>query len=168
MYTSGAFLILIAQGVAGPEWVTDYGQARETGQKQSRPLAVFLGSGPEGYLQVSRDSTLTPRIRDLLAQRYVCVYLDVSQPGPRRLAEVLEITRGRGLVISDRSGQVQAFHHDGDLTEAELTRNLERFANTDNPVRSTASNDHVAYYSPPVNSSPIQYAPIFRGGGRGC
>lgn len=132
---------------ATPTWMTDYGQAVQAGKKAGKPLAVFVSSGTDGYRQVSRGGALSLATRALLAKGYVCVYADTTQPAGERLAQALEITNGRGLVISDRTGQSQAFHHIGQLSEAELTRNLERFANVDT-VRTTESNagSRVSYY----------------------
>src|SRR5207248_8371563 len=120
-------------------WITDYRQALLTGKKESKPLAVFVATGQDGYNQVSRGGTLSPQVRQTLAKHYVCVYVDASQPAGRRLANTFEITKGRGLVLSDRTGQTQAFHHDGDLADADLVRQLERFSNVAT-VRTTDSN----------------------------
>src|SRR5262249_39620349 len=150
-----------------PEWLTNYTEARKVGRKEDRPLAVFLGSGQAGYEKVSRTGSLSPRVRDLLAQKYVCVYLNVDDTAAQKLANALEITRGRGLVLSDRSGESQAFHHDGDLSEADLVRNLERFANPAFRARTTETNgsSRVSYYPPSDNGGPV-YVPSFSG--RSC
>jgi hypothetical protein len=160
---------------ATPTWMTDYGQAVQVGKKAGKPLAVFVSSGAEGYQQVSRGGALTPATRTLLAKAYVCVYADTTQSAGMRLAQALEITK-RGLVISDRGGQNQAFHHIGELSDAELTRNLERFAVV-GTVRTTESNatSRASYYpsygtsygaAPPAQA--YQPAIQFRGGGRSC
>ena len=160
---------------ATPTWMTDYGQAVQAGKKAGKPLAVFVSSGADGYQQVSRGGTLGSETRALLAKAYVCVYADTTQPAGMRLAQALEIANGRGLVISDRTGQSQAFHYVGQLSETELTRNLERFANIDN-VRTTESNagSRVSYYpgysGAGYGSATPAYQPAiqFRSSGRSC
>ena len=149
-----------------PTWLTNYTQAQKTARKEGRPLAVFVGAGDAGYDQVSRKGTLSSGVQQLLVQKYVCVYLDTGKPAGQKLAEAFEIT-GRGLVLSDRSGQLQAFHHDGELSDADLLRNLERFAGPI-AIRTTESNSRsrVSYY--PANgyngTTPAYAVPSFGGG----
>jgi hypothetical protein len=157
-----------------PAWRTDYGEAVQAGKTQGKPLAVFVSSGADGYEQVSRGGPLSPAARALLAKAYVCVYADTTQPVGKRLAEALEIS-GRGLVISDRSGQSQAFHHVGELTDAELTRTLERFASV-GTVRTTETNttSRASYYPTYSTGTAAPAAPAyqpviqFRSSGRSC
>src|SRR5262249_43696729 len=145
--------------------------------KEGRPLAVFVGSGKAGYKAVSREGTLNADVRKLLKENYVCVYLDADKPASQTLIDALEITRGKGLVISDRTGQVQAFHHDGTLTDGPMARSLRRFADPATTVRTTETNpsSRVSYYPPNgyngygSNGYPYGgYIPAFGGGGRGC
>jgi hypothetical protein len=152
-----------------PTWLTNYSQAQQVGKKEAKPLAVFVGAGPNGYQQVSREGALSPRVQELLAQSYVCVYLDLESSAARKLAAACEITRDRGLVLSDRSGQHQAFHHDGDLSEADLVRNLERFASRDFALRTTETNNtsRISYYPPSGNGgAPRIQVPAYSG--RSC
>ena|SRR5438128_2384479 len=143
----------------GAMWMTDYARALEAGRREGKPLAVFVATGQDGYNQITRSGRLSSEARQALAKNYVCVYVDASQATGRRLADAFEIT-ALGLVISDRSGQVQAFHHDGDLADADLVRNLERFTNPAT-VRITASNgtSRVSYYGPNGNAGSGAYAP---------
>src|SRR5207253_10925763 len=97
-------------------------------------------SGQRGFNQLSREGNLTEPIQKILAEKYVCVYLDTTQNDAKRLAQEFEITKGLGLVISDRSGKVQAYHHDGGLAASDLTAKLQRFSNPDLEVQSTESN----------------------------
>jgi hypothetical protein len=66
-----------------------------------------------------------------------------------------------GLVISDRSGKIQAYHHDGGLAASDLAAKLERFADPDLEVQSTESNVRTSYY--PSGQTYTQPAM-----GRGC
>jgi hypothetical protein len=82
----------------------------------------------------------------VLADKYVCVYLDAEQS--QRLVRDLGINNA-GLVISDRTGSVQAFHHNGRLTSAELAQQLRRFGDPNLVVSNTVSNtsSRVSYYN---------------------
>ncbi|MCI0681509.1 MAG: hypothetical protein L0Y71_05350 [Gemmataceae bacterium] len=135
MYTSFATLglLLAFGGDAAPAWQTNYSAALEAGQRQNRPVAVFVGAGPAGR------ASLVAETQRLLATRYVCVYLDRGLAANQRLVRDLGIT-ATGLVISDRTGSVQAFHHDGTLAESELSQQLRRFANPNLVVETTISN----------------------------
>jgi hypothetical protein len=171
MYTSVALafaLGIFTMPESSPPWLNDYAHARKIAQRDGRPLAVFVSSGWRGFSKVSREGELSPKARDLLTRHYVCVYVDTSRPAARQLANALEITRSRGLVLSDRTGQFQAFHHDGDLTDTDLSTQLERFASAGLSVRSTESNGRVvSYYAPPASVAPT-YTPVFRGVAGGC
>lgn len=187
MHTSMALVALMGllptrASVDNPTWLNDYSQARKLGQSESRPLAVFIGSGEQGYEKLLEGGKMSPQARRLLADQYVCVYVDTSTEAGRRLATDFAV-QTTGLVISDRSGDYQAFHFRGTLTDDDLTRSLKRFAAPDYVVRSTVTSpneERVSYY-PPQNgagtTSPATYpsypsyhsfAPAGFGGGRGC
>src|SRR5215470_5211183 len=126
MYTSllltalvGVVPVLPKPGV--PSWRHDYDQARKEGQKASKPLAVFIGAGSGGYGQVSQEGKLSAEAGRLLAAHYVCVYLNTDTPQGRRLAAAFNLKDKAGVVLSDRTGEYQAFHHAGALSDDELT-----------------------------------------------
>lgn len=171
MYTSIALVALAGVSVAptdvpAPQWVFDYWQGQERAQQEGRPLAVFIGRGAGGHERIARDGRVSDEVRQLLADRYVPVYVDSSSRAGRELASQFGITQGSGLVISDRSGEVQAFNHDGSLTEADLERNLRRYADPNVVVRTTESNrvSRTSYYpesggSPQTSYYPQTFAP---------
>ncbi len=99
-----------------------------------------MGEGQTGYNKTSREGRLNRDVEKALAEHYVCVYLDISQDGAYQLARQFEITRGRGIVISDKFGRHQAYHHDGDLAAGDLLQSLQRFSDPDLVVRTTQSN----------------------------
>lgn len=144
MYTSIALLslanFLVAPSPERVEWHSDYRVALERGKLTQRPLAVFVGAGRTGYDQLSRTGKLTPDVQKLLTDSYVCVYLDTNREPARKLAEVFEVTKGTGLILSDRSGRIQAYHHDGDLASDDLSQQLQYYADPEIVVRTTASN----------------------------
>jgi hypothetical protein len=157
MYTSIAWLALAGffNGPAAPSnltepmWMKDYSAAQLAGKSQNRPVAVFVGSGGKGYDKLVQEGSLSPETRKVLRENYVCVHLDISNARAKELADVLAITKGRGLVVSDRSGQFQAFHCDGAIPQTELLGKLVHLAQVGNAVRTTDS------YPPPPAPAPV-------------
>jgi hypothetical protein len=151
MYTSLAILTLanfIAPSPApfSPHWLGDYWTAQKRAQKEQKPLAIFVGAGQKGFNQLSWEGNLTKPIQKILAEHYVCLYLDTTQKAGQDLAEDFEITKGLGLVISDRTGKIQAYHHDGGLAASALAARLQKFADPDLEVQTTESNSRTSYY----------------------
>jgi hypothetical protein len=168
MYTSVALFALsgiLAAGPAAesPTWLTSYSLARQHAESKHRPLAIFLGSGPKGWNSVSQSGKLGKRIEGLLAEHYLCVYVDTSKPAGKELAGDFEMPDGLGIVISDAKGQVQAFRHEGTLSTESLAQYLDRYSDPARVVRSTETNpsERTSYY-------PQQPYFIQSGGGRGC
>src|SRR5271165_6234409 len=120
MYTSVTVVALVSffaipTPPTGVRWHTDYNRAQTEAKKEGKPLAVFIGSDSTRYAGMSQDGRLAASTAMYLAANYVCLYADTQDETGRRLADELAISQGRGLVISDRTGQLQAFCHDGDL-----------------------------------------------------
>jgi len=152
MYTSIVFVALSGSLVASSHyeslaWQKDYAQARQTGQTDKKPLAVFVGSGANGYDKVAREGNLSPEIQKAL-EGYVCVYVDANTPEGQKLAADLAITGGSGLVLSDRTGEKQAFYHDGELSSADMQRWVTQFADPNVVVNTTMTNNsaHMSMY----------------------
>jgi hypothetical protein len=160
MYTS--FLVVaLAGSVAAsyspsPSWQPSYGEARAVGQAEKKPVAVFLGEGPGGHGKVCLDGRLSAEVEKCLGESYVCVYVDVTTEEGRKLAKDFGITQGAGLVLSDRTGSLQAFYHDGLISDADLSRCVKRFADPAVVVRSTATNStlQVSNYPPEGAGQP--------------
>lgn len=160
MYTSVTCLALVcslAAGGAEPNWRTSYRDGQKQAQQQGRPLAIFV-SGKD-------HAPLPADVRAVLAREYVCVRLDPADAGAKALIGSLAITRGAGLVISDRGANVQAFHHDGTLTPDELLRTVNRFAAPDLVVTQTHSLDvpvaRFSHYPSEAQFAPSTYVPQF-------
>jgi hypothetical protein len=151
MYTSIVLIALTGSVVASsPEaltWEETYDQARQTGITEKKPLAVIFGSGPGGYAKVCRDGRLSPEVEKTLGDSYVCLYVDVNTAAGKQLASDFAISRGTGMVLSDRSGKLQAFYHDGDITDVDLSKWVSRFADPGVTVRTTMTNDSSAQVS---------------------
>src|SRR4051812_30211337 len=101
-----------------PTWLDDYATAQTRVAAIRKPMAVFVGSGKDGWGKVVRDGSLDPAVTKLLADKFVCVYIDTDTAAGRSLAGAFEVA-SRGLIISDRAGTKQAFSLSGDLTRDE-------------------------------------------------
>jgi len=183
MYTS-VMLLALSAGLApatmipaAPAWRSDYTLAVREGQRSKRPLAIFVGAGAEGWDKLSKDGGLDKEARQLLQGHYVCVYLDSSKEHDRQLADQLELSNGRGVVLSDSTGQKQAFWHAGALSNEQLNHYLRKYSDPEKAVSRTETVAQArpqappayyapapAYYAPP----PAHYAPAFPSFGGGC
>jgi hypothetical protein len=148
-------------------WHADYGSAKCLGTEEARPLAVFIGSGKAGWNQVSRDGPLGNEVKQLLAEKYICVYINTDLEAGKQLALNFDVHEGSGLIISDHTGNYQAFRHSGNLPSDQLVRYLDRYADPERIVRTTETNaseqpSSASYYG------PLSYYPAFSGGGRSC
>lgn len=151
MYTSCFIGLMLAPVLAvaqTPAWQKSYAGALDVGQKQGRPVAVFVGTGPQGQAALVKEGQFSAETLQILAQKYVCLYLDRAQPGNERLISDLGISK-TGLVISDRTGEFQAFHHDGTVPLVELNQQLQRFALQGPNISRTVSNatQRASYYN---------------------
>jgi hypothetical protein len=158
MYTSLVLVALSGSLVAsssqpGSNWHKDYNEARKIGQSEKKPLAVFIGNGTGGHEKVCRDGKMPAEVEKMLMDSYVCVYVDSSTPEGQKLASQFANTRGLGLVLSDRTGDLQAFSQEGDLAAADLSRWLKHFADPNVAVRSTMSNSSSQLSMYPPNGS---------------
>lgn len=157
MYTSLVLFALSASTVpaaelipVAPSWRSDYTLALKEGQSSKRPLVIVVGSGPEGWDKLSKDGGLDKDAKDLLHNRYVCVYLDTTKAHDRRLADQLELSGGTGLVIGDAGGQYQAFRHAGSLNNTELDRYLRKYSDPERVVARTETTADARTVSAPA------------------
>ena len=111
----------------------------------------------------------------LLAEKYVCVYVNTDTAEGQALAGRFEVA-SRGLIISDRKGTSQAYSLSGSLTKAELVKTLEKYADQNGEVGTTetvvrevppARAAYAAqYYAAPQYYVPQYYpTPVYRTGG---
>lgn len=161
MYASIALFALSGVFAAiddGPKWLNDYHLARKQSASENKPLAVFVGSGREGWNKVSREGELAKDVQRLLSQKYVCVYINRMENEGWKLAHAFELTAGPGLIISNRAGQLQAFRHEGDLETADMERYLARYADPDRVVTQTETypQRRVSNYYDPSNGNGAQ------------
>lgn len=165
MYTSLWLLALVGFSTnssllpVGPKWLDDYGVAHKLGQKERKPLAVFVASGSEGWNQLSREGSFDKEIEGLLTAHYVCVYLDTNNQEKRKLVSRFDFEGGRGLIISDRTGSKQALHYEGKLTNEDLARSLKKYADPDRTVEKTDT----TLREPAPSVAPTYSAPVYCG-----
>jgi hypothetical protein len=110
-----------------PKWEKNYYDARTWAVQRQKPLAVFIGSGVSGWEKVSKDGSFDPKVYQLLKEKYVCVYIDSDTEAGKGLAKRFEVA-GKGLVIGDKTGNTQAFHHSGEMSKTLLVKAIERYA----------------------------------------
>ena len=158
---TSTFALVVLSSLLGDGREPNYNKAQAVSAAQKKPLALIFGSGPQGWSQIATDGKLDAAAMKLLAENYVCLYADTGSSAGKALAAMFDIERNQGVVLSDRTGNVQAFHHDGQLGEAELAKQLQHFAAPDLDVRTTLTNanQRSSYYF--GSSSPRQpvYAP---------
>ncbi len=125
MYTT--MLLLALQLLDGttlsPMWNRDYEQALKRAETAKKPVAVFIASGKDGWKTVSPEGALSPEVRRLLADHYICVYIDASQPAEQALVRSFEADR-LPLVVLSRDRVYQGYRHAGTLANAGLAQVL--------------------------------------------
>src|SRR5947209_15419836 len=127
MYTSIVLVALAGSTISAaiptsPQFNSDYAAARQLGSRERKPLAVFVGSGPKGWEQRTTDGQLSQDVQQLLQSHYVCVYFDTTTDEGKRMARAFDLADG--LVLSDGSGENQAFRHSGKLSNGDLAGQL--------------------------------------------
>ena len=138
-------------------WEQDYRQARATGVRVQKPLAVFVGTGADGWKQLLREGNLDAELRKTLVDRYVPVYINQDTDDGKQMAELFGLSGKHGLIISDRSGGAMAFRHDGDLTAKDLARHLTRFSDPDHVVTTTEYGGGAPAPAPAPTSAGVIY-----------
>jgi hypothetical protein len=153
-----------------PQWLNDYGQAQTRVAVVKKPMAVFVGNGNDGWASIVRDGGIDPAVKKLLAEKFVCVYVNTDTAAGKTLAAQFDVA-SHGLIISDRSGATQAYSLSGTLTKNELAETLEKYADSKDSVRSTetvvreAPAGRAAYVPTYQYAPQYQVAPGYRIGG---
>ena len=162
MNTSFLAFVLAGSVLAGQNanlsWQKNYSQAQQASAAQKKPLAVVFGSGPDGWAKLVRDTAPSADVAKLLADKYVCCYVDVSTPAGKKLAQDFGVNQSSGLILSDRTGSLQAFWHQGDLTNQSLVGYLGKYADPAIEVRGTETVNSARTSFYPSNSSPVNWA----------
>lgn len=130
MFTSSVSAALISGLMASgslesAQWRTSYRDAAAAATQARKPIAVFITAGNPGKLVTGGLGQETAK---LLRDGFVPLSVDTATPAGKQLAASFNLTEG--LVISDRTGGLQALRHGGGVSDAELKSYLERFAGT--------------------------------------
>lgn len=141
MFATGIVSVLssvVLSVSAAPEsvsWQSDYGVAVRKAAEEKKPLAVFIGHGKSGATSVIAEGGLDAKETSALSAGYISVYIDADSESGKKLAASFEITEG--VVISDRTGGLQAVVHDGKVTQTQLTDYLVRYSEPTKVVTTT-------------------------------
>ena len=92
----------------------------------SRPLAVFMAPGKDGWQKLANDGKFDAEALKELSEGYVCVHLDTSTEEGKKWAKAFEMSSGVGVVLSSGDGETQAYRHEGSLESKSLLNTLER------------------------------------------
>ncbi len=142
--------LLASPGTESLVWQKDYAAALQQGKETGKPLAVFLGKGSNGWQSVSKEGNIDAKTTEVLAQKYVCLYVDVSEDTGKKVAEAFDLHDATGLVISSPGGAVQAYRHEGGLQSTELQQKLDHYSDRDQVVTTTEGGavDRTSMYPP--------------------
>ena len=146
--------LLVSGSIAPqPDWQTDYRAALTRSADQHKPVAVFIAPG--GHTRVVTDGKIGVAAATVLRQNYVCLAVDTTTEQGQAVAGAFGLTEG--LVISDKTGGVQALRHQGAVSQAELTKYLTTYA--DAPVAQTVYVGAAPTYYPPAYAQPAYPQP---------
>jgi hypothetical protein len=134
-----------------PTWLNDYGTAQQRVTAIGKPMAVFVGSGQEGWGKILKDGAFDAALKRLLADKFVCLYVDTDTTTGRSLANSFEVAT-RGLIISDRKGTSQAYSLSGALTKTELVQTLEKYSDSGRTLQSTET---IVRDAPATTARPV-------------
>jgi hypothetical protein len=147
-----------ANATLAPAWHNDYRQARAVGEREHKPLVVVIGSGKTPWANLAQVAEQDGSINQTLRSSYVCLFVDTDTTEGQRLAQSFELS-GPGVVISDRTGEYQAYRKAGEVPAAELARTLT--AHTDDAY---VAKKLAPPATPPASYAAPVYYPSFGGG----
>ena len=141
---------------AQPAWTSDYRQALGAASEFRKPIAVFITKGDRG--QLTKGEGLGEAAK-LLKDGYVALHIDTTTEKGQKLAKSFDLTEG--LIISDKTGGVQALRHTGTVSPAELSGYLTKYAGTE---AVTTTDYRATGMAAPAAAYPVQqqYAPAYR------
>lgn len=118
-------------------WLLDYAQGLNQVVVQNKPLAVVFGTGANSGAKALQTAVARHAVSQILANHYICVYVDTASATGKELSKRFGITKATGLVLSDRSGEKQAFWHEGSLSNSRIASYLRKYADPLTLVEST-------------------------------
>jgi hypothetical protein len=137
---------------------TDYGQALKRAAEEKKPMAVLIGKG-DAFAKLMSDASLSSDAKKLLADKYVCVTVDVNTEKGKDLAGQFQLTDG--LVISSSGGTYQALRQAGTISAADLAKQTAAYANTAATPATTVTAGAPVVTGTPYTVYPAGYAPSY-------
>ena len=158
MYISMMVMALALQvsSQAGEITWQDYTQGMKQCQAQSKPMAVVLGMGEQGYTELG----LSKEALEHMAANYICVYVDTTNPKNKQMADAFNIAGGKGIILSDRTGAFERYRRAGSaMSDQNLTAQLKYYSTYSSvtPVSTSTSNYQTPGATPPAN--PARHPP---------
>ena len=152
MHTIAYLLALQVVGLptAPSNWNYDYDLALRRARAANKPVAIFIGTGKDGWKALCEEGDMGQEVRSLLAEHYVCVYVDASLATQKELVQSFEADRPPLVVLSSRDRIYQAYRHSGVLGNASLAKALQRHATEEaaSPQASAPAANTVYYEVP--------------------
>jgi hypothetical protein len=149
-----------------PAWQSDYRKALAQAAQQHKPVAVFIARGTSGVNQLVTEGGLGSDTTRVLRDNYVCLYVDTGTVRGQALSEAFQI--GQGLIISDKTGGVQALRHQGTVSQTDLRNYLNRYVTASQvtqtefqgvqPAAQTVTQTVVQ----PAQPAPVSYQPVYQ------
>jgi hypothetical protein len=115
---------------------TNYGQALKLAAEEKKPMAVLIGKGDQ-FAKLMSDASLSADAKKLLAEKYVCVTVDVSTDSGKTLAGQFQLTDG--LIISSAGGTYQALRQAGTVSATDLAKHTATYATAAGPPATTVT-----------------------------
>jgi len=125
--------LLSSGSLETPKWRTSYQDAAQAAASLRKPIAVFITAGSPAKLV--KEGSLNPETAKMLRDGYIPLTVDTGTAAGKQLATTFKMSEG--LVISDRSGGMQALRHSGGVTDTELKGYLKQFATPTTAVVTT-------------------------------
>src|SRR5947209_2862460 len=151
-----------------PAWLHDYRMARDVGSRENKPLVVVIGSGKTDWAKLAKPAEQDDTINQTLRSSYVCLFVDIDTTEGQQMARSFEMS-GPGVVISNRSGDVQAYRKTGEVPAGELAKELVNHTDDAYVVRKLSPPpEPVAVPMQPTYYQPNYFQPTFSGGFGGC
>jgi hypothetical protein len=161
MYSSIALLAMILPVANEPSvsWQNNYRIAKAAAVSKQKPLALFLAPGKDGWKKLLSEGAFSAEIQRLLAENYVAVFIDQDSDYGKKITELFGVEGQTALFISSRDGDLQAFRHDGTLSESDLAVALNRYSAATHVVVTTENLDIATSRATSSYSSP---APVYQ------
>jgi hypothetical protein len=135
---------------------TDYGQALKLAASEKKPMAVLIAKG-DAFAKLMTDGGLSAEAKKVLAEKYVCVSVNVETESGKALAGQFQLTDG--LVISSAGGTHQAFRQSGTVSAADLAKQTATYANVTATPSTTVTAGTPVYVAPATYAAPTYYYP---------